>query len=86
VVSGGSRTSNRSALGAHVELQWQGRKQAQVVAAATGFSAQNQRRLHYGLGAATAVERVVIRWPSGVTQTIDNPAVDRLHKVKEPAQ
>jgi hypothetical protein len=77
---------NRSALGAHVELQWQGRKQAQVVAAATGFSAQNQRRLHYGLGAATAVERVVIRWPSGVTQTIDNPAVDRLHKVKEPAQ
>ena len=86
VVSGFSRTSNRSALGAHVELQWQGRKQAQVVAAATGFSAQNQRRLHYGLGSATAVEKVVIRWPSGVTQTIENPAVDRLHTVKEPAQ
>ena len=34
-------------------------------AAASGFSAQNQRRLHYGLGDADAVDRVVIRWPSG---------------------
>ena len=76
---------NRSAIGAHVELQWQGRKQAQVVAAATGFSAQNQRRIHYGLGTAAAVERVVIRWPSGATQTVENPAVDQLHKVKEGA-
>jgi hypothetical protein len=83
---GGSRASNRSAIGAHLELHWQGRKQAQVVAAATGFSAQNQRRVHYGLGTATAVDRVIIRWPSGVTQTIEKPAIDQLHRVKEPAQ
>ena len=76
---------NRSAIGARVELHWAGRKQAQVVAAASGFSAQNQRRVHYGLGAATSVDRVVIRWPSGATQTIENPAVDRLHRLKEPA-
>ncbi len=76
---------NRSAIGARVELQWNGRRQVQVIAAASGFSAQNQRRLHYGLGAATAVERVVIRWPSGATQTIEAPAIDRLHKVKEGA-
>ena len=77
-------TGNRSAIGAHVELHWGGRRQAQVVAAATGFSAQNMRRVHYGLGAATAVDRVVIRWPSGLTQTIEGPAIDRLHKVTEP--
>jgi hypothetical protein len=75
---------NRSAIGAHMELQWSGRKQAQVVAAATGFSAQNQRRVHYGLGAATSVDRVIIRWPSGQAQTIEKPAVDKLHMVKEP--
>ena len=42
--------SNRSAIGARVELHWNGHVQAQEVTAATGFSAQNQRRLHYGLG------------------------------------
>ena len=86
VESGFSRmTSNRSAFGTRVELHWNGRKQVQEVVAASGFSAQNQRRLHYGLGAATSVDRVVIRWPSGRTQTIEKPEVDRLHLVKEPA-
>ena len=77
------RASNRSAFGARVELHWNGRRQVQEVAAATGFSAQNQRRLHYGLGSATVVDRVVIRWPSGHTQTIEQPTIDRLHVVKE---
>jgi hypothetical protein len=76
--------SNRSAIGARVELHWDGHMQAQEVAAATGFSAQNQRRLHYGLGAAATVDRVVIRWPSGKRQTIEGPQIDRLHRVKEP--
>jgi enediyne biosynthesis protein E4 len=78
------RKSNRSALGARVELYWNGRVQAQEVLAATGFSAQNQRRLHYGLGASTAVDRVVIRWPSGARQTIERPAIDQLHTLVEP--
>ena len=46
--------SNRSAIGARVEVQWTGRRQVQEVSGGSGFSAQNQRRLHYGLGAATA--------------------------------
>ena len=37
---------------------------------AADFCAQNQRRLHFGLGKAAAVDRVEIRWPSGKTQTI----------------
>jgi hypothetical protein len=65
-------------------LQWKNRKQVQQVTAASGFSAQNQRRLHYGLGDANAVDRVVIRWPSGQKQTIEHPAVDKLHHVTEP--
>ena len=76
--------SNRSAIGARVEVQWSGGRQVQEVTAASGFSAQNQRRLHYGLGSATAVDRVVIRWPSGREQTIERPAVDTLHRLREP--
>jgi hypothetical protein len=76
--------SNRSAIGARVELRWNGREQAQEVSGGSGFSAQNQRRVHYGLGAATAVDSVVIRWPSGRRQAIDHPAIDRMHHVREP--
>jgi hypothetical protein len=76
--------SNRSAIGARVELHWKGHMQVQEVSGAAGFSAQNQRRLHYGLGDATAVDRAIIRWPSGQQQTIEQPQIDRLHRVKEP--
>lgn len=77
-------TSNRSAIGARVELHWNGQVQVQEVHGGSGFSAQNQRRLHYGLGADSTVDRVVIRWPSGLVQTIDRPAVDTLHRLREP--
>jgi len=84
VVSGFSPTqTHRSPIGSRVELHWNGKVQAQEISAASGFSAQNQRRVHYGLGAITSVDRVVIRWPSGATQTIEHPAIDQLHKVKE---
>jgi hypothetical protein len=78
------RRSNRSAIGARVELMWGGRVQAQEVLAASGFAAQNQRRLHYGLGGATTVDRMVIRWPSGKRQTIERPQIDTLHRITEP--
>jgi hypothetical protein len=76
--------SNRSAIGARVELQWNRQKQVQEIGGGNGFSSQNDRRLHYGLGAATKVDRIVIRWPSGTMQTLENPAVDRILSVKEP--
>ena len=76
--------SNRSAIGARVELHWNNKVQAQEVSGGSGFSAQNQRRLHFGLGAASAVDRVVVRWPSGRQQAIDHPQIDEVHHVTEP--
>jgi hypothetical protein len=77
--------SNRSALGAEIKLFWNGRVQAQTVSGGSGFCAQNQRRLHFGLGKVEQVEKAQIRWPSGALQTIDKPALGQLHKIKEPA-
>ena len=73
------------AIGARVEVQWDGKTQAQEVHGGNGFSSQNDRRLHYGLGAATTIDRIVIRWPSGKRQTIDRPPIDKVLAVKEPA-
>ena len=75
--------SNRSAIGARVEVEWKGQRQVQEVNGGSGFSAQNQRRLHFGLGASAQVDKVVIRWPSGHAETLQAPAIDRLHHVKE---
>jgi hypothetical protein len=77
--------SNRSAIGAEVRLFWNGQQQVQTVAGGTGFCAQNQRRLHFGLGKDPRVEKAVIRWPSGKIQTIYNPTVIQINRVREPA-
>jgi len=78
-------TSNRSALGAEVKLFWNGRQQVQTVSGGSGFCAENQRRLHFGLGRNPLVVKAVIRWPSGKFQTIDNPVIGQVHKIKEAA-
>jgi enediyne biosynthesis protein E4 len=78
------RCSNRSAIGAQAVVFWKGQKQVQEVSGGSGFCAQNDRQLHFGLGASPAVEKVIIRWPSGRTTEMSNPAADRVHKVKEP--
>jgi len=77
--------SNRSAIGAEVTLFFNGQKQVQTVSGGSGFSAQNDRRLHFGLGKNPRVEKAVIRWPSGKVQTIESPAVHQLLSIKEPA-
>ena len=75
--------SNRGAVGAELTLFWDARRQIQQVEGGSGFAAQRDRRLHFGLGAATRVDSAVIRWPSGTTQTIAGPGIDRHHMVVE---
>ena len=77
--------SNRSAIGAQVALFWNGQQQVQEVSGGCGFAAQNDRRLHFGLGKNLQIEKAVIRWPSGKVQTLDWPAACQIHKIKEPA-
>ncbi|MEX2602410.1 MAG: CRTAC1 family protein [Balneolaceae bacterium] len=78
--------SNRSAIGAIVDLYWDGQKQRRVVAGGDSFSSQSQRAVHFGLGQSTAVEKVEIRWPSGRLQTIESPEANRLHRIREPSE
>ncbi len=75
--------SNRSAIGASVEVHWNGVRQVQHVSGGSGFSAQNQRRLHFGLGSDARVDSVVVTWPSGREEVVDAPEVNVLHKLIE---
>jgi hypothetical protein len=76
-------TSNADAIGAKVELDWDGKKQMQIVSGGIGFSAQNQHRTHFGMGKTTKADRIIIYWPSGKTTTMESPAIDQLHAITE---
>ncbi len=62
--------SNASAIGAQILLTWSGQTQIQEIQGGSGFCAQNQRRVHFGLGVKPTLEKAVIRWPSGKVQTL----------------
>jgi len=76
---------NRGAIGAQVRLERETGVTLQELQSASGFCAQNQRRLHFGLGDATAVKRAVITWPGGRQQILENPAINQIHRLKEGA-
>jgi hypothetical protein len=78
--------SNRSAIGAEVVVASSGLTLRKVVDGGLGFASQNDRRLHFGLGALNRVDRVEIHWPSGRLQVLVNPIVDELHSVIEPGR
>jgi hypothetical protein len=78
--------SNRDGFGAKVKLTAGGKTLFGEARCAFGFLMQSDRRLHFGLGKATRVDRMEIRWPSGVVQELTNVPVDQILKVREPAE
>jgi hypothetical protein len=83
-VSSPGAKSNRDGIGARVEVFAGGRHSLQERVAASGYLSQNDGRLHFGLGAATQVDKIVVRWPSGREQTLENQNVDRVLTIEEP--
>jgi hypothetical protein len=67
-----------------VTLYWNGQEQAQEVSGGSGFAAQNDRRVHFGLGKSPQLEKATIRWPSGNTQMLEDLAPGKIYKVTEP--
>jgi hypothetical protein len=62
--------SNRDAIGARVTLTAGGATQVREVNGGNGYASQSSTRLHFGLGSAERVERVVVRWPSGLVEMV----------------
>jgi len=52
--------------------------------AASGYLSQDDDRMHFGLGAATTVNKLIVHWPSGREQTLEKLSVDRVLVVEEP--
>ena len=78
--------SNRSAIGAKVKILAGGRTQLGAVRSGGSYVSQNDFRLHFGLGAATIIERMDITWPSGVKQVLKDVKADQVIKIREAAE
>jgi hypothetical protein len=54
------------------------------VRSGSSYDSNNDMRIHFGLGAATKIDWVQIRWPSGLTERFENNLpVDAIHTLKE---
>ncbi|HEV8129729.1 MAG TPA: CRTAC1 family protein, partial [Acidobacteriota bacterium] len=74
--------SNRDAIGARVTIRIGQRIMIREVAGGNGYSSQSTTRLHFGLGAASKVDSLEIRWPSGLVQKVEVP-INRITYLKE---
>ena len=75
---------NRSAIGTMVTLYWNSQTQVQILSGGIGFCSQNQRRLQFGLGKSSGVDKAIITWPDGEQQILKDLQVDQLFKISEP--
>jgi hypothetical protein len=77
------RKSNRDGFGARVEIRTGSLKQSAEVRSNSSFESASDPRLHFGLGSATQVDSITIRWPSGRVDNIGTEAADQELVVEE---
>jgi hypothetical protein len=75
--------SNRSAIGARVELKTGAKMQADEVRSGSGYASQSDFRLHFGLGTNTKIDALNVRWPNGKEDSFADVAVNQLLVIEE---
>ena len=78
--------SNRDGIGAQVKVVTKPGSQWGTVTTSSGYLSASDPRLHFGLGGEGSIERIEVRWPSGIQQTLLNVKGDRQLTIDEPAQ
>ena len=77
------QTSNPTAIGSTVVITTAGRQQARAVVSQSSYYSHDDVRLHFGLGAATKVDTVEVRWPSGGRQIVTDVRPRQFLMIKE---
>ena len=71
-LEGNGTSTNRDAIGARVEVHFENPEHAPLIRtlhAGDGFLGQSTKWLHFGIGQAEGIEKVVVRWPAGDAET-----------------
>jgi hypothetical protein len=79
------KKSNRDGFGARVEVTAGAMKQSAEVRANSSFESASDPRIHFGLGGATRVDSITVRWPSGSVDQIASQETDQELVIEEGA-
>ena len=79
---GAAGRSNRSAIGAQIEVRYGERVQLRAITAQSSFYSVDDSRLHFGLGTEKQAD-VTVRWPSGSEDRFAGLAAGALYVVEE---
>ena len=77
--------SNSNAIGARVEIYGAWGKQIRDIRSGDGFRYMNTLNAHFGLGTATVIDSMLIKWPSGHIDQVNNPAINHPITIVEGA-
>lgn len=75
---------NRDGLGTKVKITTTEGVQYNQATTAVGYNSSSDKRVHFGLGKATVIDRIELAWPTGVKQVLTNIKVDQVLTVVEP--
>ncbi|MGL2967360.1 FG-GAP-like repeat-containing protein [Flavobacterium sp. XGLA_31] len=75
--------SNSNGIGARIEIYGSWGKQIRDIRSGEGFKYMGSLNAHFGLGQATTIDEVVIKWPSGVVDTLHNVSPNQMLAVIE---
>ena len=77
------RAPNVFAVGARVRVRADGRTHTREVYAGTSYLSSDDTLLHFGLGQATSVDEIEIRWPGGKTEKRGGLPINQLHTIRD---
>lgn len=75
--------SNKDAVGAQVRLFSAQGNQTKTVVSGEGFLSDSDKRIIFGLGGESEIDRIVVKWPNGQEQTVEALSVDRYWLIEE---
>ena len=75
--------SNRDGIGARISVKAGSRTMIDEVRSGSSYNSSSDMRVHFGLGSATKVDSIQIRWPSGLIERFDNLPADSIQTLKE---
>jgi hypothetical protein len=75
--------SDRDGLGTRIKITTAGGVQYNHATTAVGYDSASDKRVHFGLGEATVVDKIELEWPSGIKQILSNVKADQILTIRE---
>ena len=78
--------SNRDGIGTRIKIATSRGSQYNHATTAVGYNSSSDKRVHFGLGQSTVIDRIELQWPSGIKQVLTHVKADQVLAVKETPQ